>query len=233
TPQRPLSSINNLLRKSEHENYLPENRMVSISHQSGGCVKMKMNRRKALIGIGSLAVGSGAALGSGAFTSVRAQRNVDVTVASGDSSAALGLSSSSNYVSSSGSTGVLSINIGSGGVPLNDDAITRINGVFSIENNAPDGNDRTVSFFDTSSTVSGLNNNDGNGAGSSSIVVEVSSSSPKAEVELTLSGSSSNGATVTSGSPQPVDAEIRTGTETTSGLSNAPEDLIVVGEDNP
>ena len=51
---------------------------------------MKMNRRQALIGIGTLAVGSGAALGSGAFTSVEANRDVSVVTA-GDADAALGI----------------------------------------------------------------------------------------------------------------------------------------------
>jgi len=39
---------------------------------------MDMNRRNVLIGMGGLAVGGGALLGSGAFTSVSAERDVEV-----------------------------------------------------------------------------------------------------------------------------------------------------------
>jgi hypothetical protein len=41
---------------------------------------MDMNRRNVLIGMGGLAVGGGALLGSGAFTSVSAERDVEVNV---------------------------------------------------------------------------------------------------------------------------------------------------------
>ncbi|MFB6227312.1 MAG: hypothetical protein ABEH88_01795 [Halobacteriales archaeon] len=41
---------------------------------------MKMNRRNVLAGLGGLAVGGGALLGSGAFSSVEAQRDVQVNV---------------------------------------------------------------------------------------------------------------------------------------------------------
>jgi hypothetical protein len=41
---------------------------------------MKLNRRTALAGIGGLAVGGGALLGSGAFSSVSAERDVEVNV---------------------------------------------------------------------------------------------------------------------------------------------------------
>jgi hypothetical protein len=49
-----------------------------------------MNRRKFLIGAGSLAAGSAAAMGTGAFTSVDADRTVSVSVA-GDASALLAI----------------------------------------------------------------------------------------------------------------------------------------------
>lgn len=49
-----------------------------------------MERRKFVVGLGALASGSAAAMGTGAFTSVTANRDVDVTV-EGDASAYLGL----------------------------------------------------------------------------------------------------------------------------------------------
>jgi len=41
---------------------------------------MAINRRNVLVGIGGLAIGGGALLGSGAFTSVEAERDVEVTI---------------------------------------------------------------------------------------------------------------------------------------------------------
>lgn len=51
---------------------------------------MDMNRRNVLIGLGTAAVGTGAAFGSGAFTQVEADRTVSVGVAD-DSNAHVGL----------------------------------------------------------------------------------------------------------------------------------------------
>jgi len=53
-------------------------------------VRYDMERRKFVVGLGALASGSAAAVGTGAFTSVTADRAVDVEVA-GDASAYLGL----------------------------------------------------------------------------------------------------------------------------------------------
>lgn len=45
---------------------------------------MKMNRRNVLAGLGALGIGGGALLGSGAFTSVEAERDVEVNVVADD-----------------------------------------------------------------------------------------------------------------------------------------------------
>lgn len=58
-----------------------------------------MRRRKYLAAIGSLAAGGAATMGTGAFTSVTADRSVDVEVA-GDSSAYLALTTAANEDSS-------------------------------------------------------------------------------------------------------------------------------------
>ena len=55
-----------------------------------------MERRKFVIGMGALATGSAAAVGTGAFNFARVDRDVDVSVAD-DSSAFLGLESTSDY----------------------------------------------------------------------------------------------------------------------------------------
>ena len=98
-----------------------------------------MERRKFMIGTGALAAGSAAALGSGAFSSVEAERGVTVEVAD-DNDAYLGLAAERNdIISDDGSDGQLTIDLGSqttaeGGVGFNRDAVTEIEGVFSITN---------------------------------------------------------------------------------------------------
>ena len=110
---------------------------------------MKMNRRKALIGIGSLAVGSGAALGSGAFTSVTADRTVNVSVA-GDGSAFLGLSPTSNSGSfATTSNGTVELNLdgssNSNSDGLNFNAVTTIDPLLTATNNGTSSVDFYVS----------------------------------------------------------------------------------------
>jgi hypothetical protein len=51
---------------------------------------MRLTRRNALIGLGTVAAGAGVIGGSGAFTSVEADRSMNVET-TGDDSAALGL----------------------------------------------------------------------------------------------------------------------------------------------
>ncbi len=54
---------------------------------------MNMNRRNVLVGLGTIVAGGGAALGTGAFSSVEADRTVSVAVA-GDQSSALAFETS-------------------------------------------------------------------------------------------------------------------------------------------
>lgn len=98
-----------------------------------------MDRRKFLIGAGSLAAGGAAAVGTGAFTSVTADRGVSVEVA-GDSSAFLAIQNaggdnSSDYVDTSGSEVSFDFsetdNSGSG---LNTGATTKINDLVNVVN---------------------------------------------------------------------------------------------------
>ena len=98
-----------------------------------------MERRKFVIGAGALATGSAAAVGSGAFSSVEADRDVSVEVAN-DADAYLGLEGLDNananqYVSSSG--GTLEIDIagsGNSGTGVNQDAVTEFNELFTVSN---------------------------------------------------------------------------------------------------
>jgi len=104
-----------------------------------------MERRKFVVGLGALASGSAAAMGTGAFSSVQADRTVSVEVAD-DSEAYLRLEGdggdNSDYVTSDGTDGVLTIdldannssNVQGGGSGVNPDARTRIDDLFVIEN---------------------------------------------------------------------------------------------------
>jgi hypothetical protein len=113
-----------------------------------------MQRRKFVVGIGSLAAGGAAAMGTGAFTSVTASRNVDVAVAN-DSAAYLGLSgaggANSDYVTDDGSSGTLSIDLDSGqsvaggGEGVNPNALTEIDFLFEIANQGTQSVDVSLS----------------------------------------------------------------------------------------
>ncbi|PSP95317.1 hypothetical protein BRC84_03380 [Halobacteriales archaeon QS_1_68_44] len=103
---------------------------------------MAMNRRNVLIGLGTVAAGGGAALGTGAFSQVEADRTADFTVTS-DDSALLKLSGDGTYVTSKtpGPNGNNTIEVNAQG--LNDDATT-ILGTVTITNNSSDGNRKWV-----------------------------------------------------------------------------------------
>jgi len=101
-----------------------------------------MQRRKFLAGIGSLAAGAAAVTGTGAFTTVSADRAVSVSVAD-DSDALLGLnarSSNENSAYADESGNQISIDLTSsnsttaGGEGINQDALTTIYDIFSVEN---------------------------------------------------------------------------------------------------
>lgn len=102
-------------------------------------VTITMERRKFIIGVGAAAAGGTAALGTGAFSSVEADRSVSVEVG-GDNDAYLGLEAErDDIISDDGGDGQLSLDLGSqmtaeGGEGFNDDAVTKIDGVFRITN---------------------------------------------------------------------------------------------------
>ncbi|QGX93652.1 hypothetical protein EI982_02010 [Haloplanus rallus] len=98
-----------------------------------------MERRKFIATMGSIAAGGAATVGTGAFTSVEADRSVDVAVED-DASAYLGLDTSGDandqYVSGQGS-GEIVIDFddsGNSGTGVNPNANTVLESVFQIEN---------------------------------------------------------------------------------------------------
>lgn len=96
-----------------------------------------MKRRRFLVGTGSIAIGSTTLIGSGAFSSVEAERSVDVNVAD-DANAYLALrpSSSGNGEYATEEGGMLQITLGSAdsGAGVNKNATTIIRNIFEIHN---------------------------------------------------------------------------------------------------
>ena len=102
-----------------------------------------MERRKFVIGMGALASGTAAAVGTGAFSSVEAHRDFAVEVAD-DSDAYLGLTAESHYARENG--GAIELDFSSdnetededgeglGGEGLNQNGTTMFTHVFSIHN---------------------------------------------------------------------------------------------------
>ena len=101
-----------------------------------------MERRKFVIGMGALATGSAAAVGTGAFAAAGADRDVNVEVV-GDSNAFLGLESTSAYAEE-GENDELSLDFSDkfdsdvDASGLNPNADTRFDDIFKISNNGED-----------------------------------------------------------------------------------------------
>jgi hypothetical protein len=110
---------------------------------------MKLTRRNALIGLGSLVAGSGALVGTGAFSSVEANRTVNIGSA-GDTSALLKIESGSGA-----SAGEITGEDTTGQVDqfrltaddLNGDAVTEFNKAIKITN---DGAENVGLYIDDS-----------------------------------------------------------------------------------
>ena len=95
-----------------------------------------MNRRKFTVGLGSLATAGAAAIGTGAFTSVEANRSIEVDVAD-DANAFFSLEGDGEYVSKNGDTIVIDLGgprTSGGGDGFNDNAKTEVEEVVTIRN---------------------------------------------------------------------------------------------------
>ena len=111
---------------------------VTRPRQARACneVRKTMERRKLLLGMGSLAATGAAGLGTGAFTSVQAERDITIKTA-GDPNAILGIKpfNGPNGQYASKSNGIVSLDFTSttaGG--LNDQAKINIENVLKITN---------------------------------------------------------------------------------------------------
>jgi hypothetical protein len=117
---------------------------------------MIVSRRNLLIGLGVSAAGGGALLGTGAFTTVSAERSVSVQTA-GDGQAFLTIvpgENGSHYIQDDGS-GTVQIDItGAGGTDgFNERSKTTITKLLKVTNNAADGSDATVGLSGSAPTA--------------------------------------------------------------------------------
>ena len=94
-----------------------------------------MKRRKFTIGLGSLVAGSAAAVGTGAFTSVHADRSIEVQV-SNDADGFLGIASDSEYVDSDGDVFAIDLSgeTDAGGEGFNTKGFTDVDEIFTLSN---------------------------------------------------------------------------------------------------
>ena len=94
------------------------------------------NRRNVLIGLGGLVAAGGAALGTGAFTTVEAQRTVTIDTA-GDADAFLGLEVRSDLEADTDNNGLIQLDLSNAvnASGLNRQARTVLDKVLLVENN--------------------------------------------------------------------------------------------------
>jgi hypothetical protein len=99
-----------------------------------------MDRRKFLIGMGSLAAGGAAAMGTGAYDQVSAERQISVSVAK-DNNAYLALDPSGSPYASLNGDGEVVVDIsnnGNGGAGINPNGTTILLDVFEVQNQGPE-----------------------------------------------------------------------------------------------
>ena len=126
-------------------------------------VKETMERRKLLLGMGSLAATGAAGLGTGAFSSASAGRGISVQVRS-DTNAYLGISGDPDYTAET--NGTLEINIdgnGQGGSGINGNATTEFTDLLTITNQ---GTELVLVWLNLNDLNSMIGPNPGTGDGS-------------------------------------------------------------------
>ena len=157
---------------------------------------MTMNRRNVLIGLGAVAAGGGAVLGTGAFSQVEAKRSVTIET-SDDASALLGLEAGS------GTTGIVGTETSGEGESiiqfdesnLNGDATTTWFQALQVTNNGEDDVDFFVQDNPGLATPLDFIENGGSsivGSGQSITIASGTSTQIDIEVDLTGSNDASN-----------------------------------------
>ncbi|MFC7202663.1 hypothetical protein ACFQJC_03995 [Haloferax namakaokahaiae] len=197
---------------------------------------MGINRRNVLIGLGAIVGGGGALVGTGAFSTVSAQRSVTANTA-GDGSAYLEIESASDYIVDDGTTNQLEISLTADGNTttdsgFNDEAITTIEGIVTITNNAASGSG-TAPTIDV-----GLSNSDPGAtppstptSGEATVTVaDGNGQEAKVTFYLGAVGSSPGAATLTPGESVDVDVEIDTTGNNAAPASDQGLTIIAVSQ---
>jgi len=102
---------------------------------------MTMNRRNVLVVLATLVIGGGVLIGTGAFSTVEAQRTVSVETA-GDANAFLAIEDNSQYLTNDSNNGALALTLDGDSVDgsgFNDEANTTLTNAFTIANNGESG----------------------------------------------------------------------------------------------
>jgi len=108
---------------------------------------MAMNRRNVLIGLGAVAAGGGAAIGTGAFSQVEASRTVSAST-TGDGGAYVSFTNTDGaYVDTSGGSNSNQLQFTF--EKLNEDAISKFDGLLDISVNPPDAPSNSNAISDT------------------------------------------------------------------------------------
>jgi len=152
---------------------------------------MAMNRRNVLIGLGTVAAGGGAALGTGAFSQVTADRSVTVETSGDAAGALLGLSAGT------GTTGIVSTEGSGEGETiiqfnesnLNGDATTTWSQALQVTNNGDDD----VDFFVQSASglappLNFIENGGSSVVGSGQSITIASGASTQIDIKVDLTG---------------------------------------------
>ena len=143
-----------------------------------------MERRKFILGTGALAAGGAAAIGSGAFTSVEADRDIEVAVAD-DADAFLGIEPADGpngeYADVTGGTVVLDFTeTEEDGEGINDRALTDIQDVITVTNQGTQEVTINVDFQDADGNPVG----DQASVGVAGPVLRIQERNPDDDVEL-------------------------------------------------
>jgi len=192
---------------------------------------MGLSRRNVLVALGAVVGGGGALVGTGAFTTVSAERSVEVSTA-GDASAFLSLQGDGEYVEdNSGNDGTLTINLGGpGSSGFNQNAITTLDGVVTITNNAQDDSDAAVG-------VSTEDAGDAEANGSATLLVTNDNDENAAVVTFYVGETGSNDVgdgeteTISSGNSAELDVEVDTRDSTLDETDADSGDLTIVASE--
>jgi len=192
---------------------------------------MALSRRNILIGLGALVGGGGALVSTGAFSTVSAERTVDVTTV-GDGSALLELTSASEYLADqSGDTLTINLDGGDDSSGFNENAITTISDIVTITNNATTATENASTSVGVSDTSPGSGPSGGD---SVTLTIEVGTDT-YADVTFyvtdTDDGSVGSGSTptLTAGESAYLDVEIDTTIDDDS-VSSTDSTLTIVAE---